>query len=57
MTPWRQPLNRRTLIRSMVGGSVLLPAIVSELLAGESSTANPLSPRPAHYPARAKRVI
>jgi hypothetical protein len=57
MTPWRQPLNRRTLIRSLVGGSVLLPGILSELLAGESSSANPLSPRPAHYPARAKRVI
>jgi hypothetical protein len=58
MIPWRQPLDRRTLIRSMVGGSVLLPAIVSELLAGESSTsANPLSPRPAHFPPRAKRVI
>ncbi|GDX09967.1 sulfatase [Verrucomicrobiota bacterium] len=46
--------NRRTVIRSLVGGSLLLPGIVSELLAQD---ADPLAPRDPHFRPRAKRVI
>jgi hypothetical protein len=48
--------RRRDAIRSMVGGSMLLPGIVSQLLA-ESEPSNPLAPRAPHFPAKAKRVI
>lgn len=53
-------LPRRAMIRSMVGGSVLLPGIVSQLLAeeaGTARTADALDERPTHFPAKAKRVI
>jgi hypothetical protein len=55
--------NRRHVVGSLVGSSLLLPGILSELLAADSgagsSTAEPgpLSPRAGHFPARAKRVI
>ena len=52
--------SRRGFLRSMVGGSVLLPGLVSQLLADEAApvlSADPLSARPPHFPARAKRVI
>ncbi len=54
--------SRRTMIRSMVGGSLLMPGILSELLADQSasgsmSATDPLSPKPPHFPAKAKRVI
>src|SRR5437773_6455405 len=48
------------MLRSLVGGSLLLPGIISELLAAENQTSvpeNPLAPRPPHFPAKAKRVI
>jgi hypothetical protein len=48
--------HRRDAIRSLVGGSLLLPGIVSRLLA-ESAPSDPLAPRQPHYPAKAKRVI
>jgi hypothetical protein len=44
----------------MVGGSMLLPGILSELLADEAPAAggvDPLAPRWPHFPARARRVI
>ncbi len=46
------------ILRSLVGGSLLMPGLLSELLA-ESSTASsdPLAPKPPHFPAKAKRVI
>jgi Protein of unknown function (DUF1501) len=53
-------LSRRGLLRSMIGGSMLLPGILSELLAEDAAPANdsdPLAPRPTHFPPRAKRVI
>jgi len=50
-------MNRRSALRSLAGSSLLLPGIVSQLLAQESSPADPLAPRPPHFPARAKRVI
>lgn len=46
--------NRRTMIRSLVAGSSLFPAIVADLLA---ATDNPLAPRAPHFPGKAKRVI
>ncbi|MFO0807800.1 MAG: DUF1501 domain-containing protein [Gemmataceae bacterium] len=52
--------TRRCALRSMVGGSVLLPGIVSQLLAEDASPANPvdsLAPKPTHFPPKAKRVI
>ncbi len=52
--------TRRSVLRSMVGGSLLFPGILSQLLAddGTSSTpADPLSPHPSHAAPKAKRVI
>ncbi|HEY0455069.1 MAG TPA: DUF1501 domain-containing protein [Verrucomicrobiae bacterium] len=46
------------MLRSLVGGSLLLPGLLSELLAAENpSDANPLSPKAPHFPPKAKRVI
>jgi len=47
------------MLRSLVGGSLLLPGIVSELLKADEGTAasDPFSPKPSHFPAKAKRVI
>lgn len=56
MNPSRNGVvDRRGLIRSMVGGSLLMPGLVSQLLAEESS--DPLAPKPTHFPAKAKNVI
>ncbi|HVU86694.1 MAG TPA: DUF1501 domain-containing protein [Pirellulales bacterium] len=52
--------SRRDLLRSFVGGSLLMPGLLHELLAEDaarSATADPLAPRPAHFPAKAKHVI
>lgn len=52
--------SRRGVVRSMIGGSLLLPAIVSELLAKDSTRSvadDPLAPKPPHFPPKAKRVI
>ena len=52
--------SRRSVIRSLVGGSLLLPGIVSELLAGGQAAAvpvDPLAPHLPHFEPRAKRVI
>jgi hypothetical protein len=41
-----------------VGGSLLLPGIVSELLADQTKRdVDPLAPKSPHFRARAKRVI
>jgi hypothetical protein len=55
----RSGFSRRQVIRSVMGSSLLLPGIVSELMA-EGEPAAPLSPLAAkapHYSAKAKRVI
>ena len=57
--------NRRQMIHSLLGGSLVFPGIVSELSAATNPQStirnpqsnNPLAPRPAHFPAKAKRVI
>ncbi len=50
---------RRTFLRSAVAGSLLMPGILAELLAEDAgrASADPLAPRPPHFPARAKSVI
>ena len=52
-------LSRRGVLRTMIGGSMLMPGIVSQLLAEEptSGADDPLAPRPTHFPAKANRVI
>ncbi|NQV26539.1 MAG: DUF1501 domain-containing protein [Rhodopirellula sp.] len=55
--------TRRSMIRSMMGGSMLLPGILSELLAVDSgstasrSSADPLAAKPTHFAPKARRVI
>jgi hypothetical protein len=54
--PSRTLYRRREVLRTLVGSSLLLPGIVSQLLADSSAT-DPLSPKPSHFGAKAKRVI
>ena len=51
--------HRRQVIQSLVGGSMLMPGIVSELLAAGQPAASddPLAPKTPHFEPRAKRVI
>lgn len=57
--------QRRGFLRSLAGGSLILPGLIQQLLAeesysnpsGSSSASDPLSPKSPHFPARAKRVI
>jgi hypothetical protein len=46
-------------VRSLVGGSLLLPGILGELLAADAprADAGPLTPKKPHHEPRAKRVI
>ena len=53
-------LSRRGVLRSMIGGSILFPGIVAQLLADDAGPAlevDPLSPKSPHFPPKAKRVI
>ncbi len=54
MTPPFLP-SRRGFVQSAVAGSLLMPGILSELLAQDA--ADPLAPRPPHFPGKAKSVI
>ncbi len=47
--------TRRRALRSMVGGSLLVPGILSELLAGSGT--DPLAPKSPHFQPKAKQVI
>lgn len=53
--------TRRQSLRSLVGASLVFPAILSDLMAADApaagAAANPLAPKPPMFPARAKRVI
>src|SRR5689334_21032660 len=52
--------TRRETLRSILGASLVFPAILSNLMAAEvpgASAAGPLSPKQPNFPARAKRVI
>src|SRR3569832_1992726 len=52
-------LPRRAVLQSLVSGSLLMPGILSELLADTSSKAasDPLAPKQPHFTPKAKRVI
>lgn len=57
-TPLPFDLMRRGMLRSLIGGSILLPGIVSQLLAEDAGPSDdPLATHPTHFPAKAKRVI
>jgi hypothetical protein len=49
-------MRRRAVLQSLVGSSILLPGIISNLLA-EESPMDPLAPKQPHFAARAKRII
>ena len=52
--------TRRAALRSLVGGSLLLPGILSRAARGRATRrrpADPLAPKPPHFPPKAKRVI
>ncbi|MDX1951683.1 MAG: DUF1501 domain-containing protein [Verrucomicrobiota bacterium] len=59
MSPFYSPWSRRQMLRSLVSGSIMLPGIISHLLAAENGTngGNSLAPRAPHFPGKAKRVI
>ncbi len=50
------PLHRRHVIRSLAAGSLLMPGLLSQLLADDSEV-DPLAAKQPHFPAKAKRVI
>lgn len=50
------PTSRRRLISSLSAGSILLPGLLSELLA-KNAEGDPLAPKEPHFEAKAKRVI
>ncbi|MGH7128378.1 MAG: DUF1501 domain-containing protein [Planctomycetaceae bacterium] len=54
-----QSISRRQMVRSLACGSLLLPGVISELLAEDATrgAADPLAPRPPHFAPKAKRVI
>ncbi len=50
--------NRRAVVQSLLGSSLVLPSLVSQLLAGDAPKAeHPLAPKKPHFAAKAKRVI
>ncbi|MGV3771589.1 MAG: DUF1501 domain-containing protein [Verrucomicrobiales bacterium] len=53
--------SRRELLRSLAGGSILLPGIVSQLLAQDASSSaanvDPLAPKAPHHRPKVERVI
>lgn len=49
-------IGRRHLLQSLAAGSLLMPGLLSELLA-DSSSSDPLAPKQPHHAAKAQRVI
>ena len=50
--------SRRQFVQSGVAGSLLMPGLLSELLARDATDAtNPVAPQEPHFPAKAKAVI
>jgi len=52
--------TRRQALRSLMGGSLLLPGVIAELLATDAARGlivDPLAPREPHFQPKAKRVI
>ena len=61
---WQMPMSRRQMLRRFASGfgmvglaGLLAEDLVSSVLAGDASAANPLSVKPPQYPAKAKRII
>lgn len=57
MTRW---FDRRCMLRSALAGSLLFPAMVSQLAADDAVAGgkpDPLAPKEGHFPGKAKRVI
>ncbi len=51
-------MPRREMFRSLAGASLLMPALLSELLAEDGArTDDPLAAKPGHFAGKAKRVI
>ncbi|MEZ6124994.1 MAG: DUF1501 domain-containing protein [Planctomycetaceae bacterium] len=54
-------VTRRSVLQSLAAGSLLMPGLLSELLADSAQApaapSDPLEPKPTHFPAKAKRVI
>lgn len=50
-----QRTTRRAVLRSLLGSSLIMPAILSDLC--RAADANPAAPRPPHMTGKAKRVI
>jgi hypothetical protein len=48
--------TRRSFLHSLAGGSLLLPGLLSPLLADDARQ-DPLAPKRSHFPGRAKQVI
>jgi hypothetical protein len=48
-------LRRREILRSFAGASLLMPGLLSQLMAADG--ADPLAAKAPHFPARARRVI
>jgi len=60
MFPNNNALPRREILRSMAAGSLIMPGLLSQLLAddaGKTAEPDPLSPKSTHFPAKAKTVI
>ena len=55
MEPLRHNPSRRYFLRSMVAGSVMMPALVSDMM--EAEQANQYAPRKTHFSPKARRVI
>jgi hypothetical protein len=53
-------MKRRGMLQSLVGGSILMPGLIAQLLGDEAQPSvaiDPLAPKQSHFPAKAKRVI
>ena len=60
MIPHPSGFTRRQALRSLMGGSLLLPGMIAELLAADAGRGlfvDPLAPREPHFQPKAKRVI
>jgi Protein of unknown function (DUF1501) len=58
--PFGSRFSRRGFIQSAVAGSMLMPGLLSQLMAeddGSAVGADPLAPKPPHFAPKAKRVI
>ncbi len=50
-------ITRRHALRTLLGSSLVMPGILSELMGAPSVPEDPLAPKPPHFAPKAKRVI